>query len=646
MKLPAPFSSFLLTAGLAAVSPLSAQELLPGQELLLNYNFDEATEGTTPTIDHGTAAPRVDGRFFNAATRTTDTPAGASVAALDVTGDGHVLANYNHPAVDSLDGKLDNLDQTTITLWVNLQGDPENLDRIFSTGLNGVGFQIVYPFGEDGEPLSASNFGLALDTADGTVPSYSDFDADQKWLFVAATFDGTVMSEEMVHFYSGGPDTESTLVRALGTLATNATTTLDSHLMIGQHSTATNRHMNGYVDDLRIYRGVLTPEQIEEVRLENLQVVEPPPEYALVLRYNFDEADSGSEDAADLGEMAPLIPGRFFGDATRTANTPGSASLGALDVTAPEAWVLANEEDLDGKLDNLTAFTTTLWVNLQSAPANFDRIFRAGASQGFGYRIVDPASGTISASNFGLSLDFGSGAVGSGVAFDADNKWLFLAVTYDETADGEEIHFISGDEVTPAELKAAKAFASGAATGALDAVLSLGRHPTATNRLIDGYLDDFRVYRGALSLEEIEAIRLENLAGGGPETGFESWLADEFGPTELEDSSVSGPNADPDGDGIPNFLEYALGGSAKSPSREILPAMEIDAASGLLTLSFVRPTDVTDVEFIVESSADLEQWTADAVLIDSTPVAGGTLETYQAPSAGVSGRVFLRLRVE
>jgi hypothetical protein len=647
MKRLASLLTLLLTTGLFAPSSAWAQQLLPGQELLLRYNFDEAPSGTQPTVDHGTAEPRVDGRFFNGATRTTDTPGGASVAALDVSGSGHILANYSSEVVDSLDGKLDNLDQTTVTLWVNLQEDPANFDRIFSTGLKGIGFQITNPVGvegEDPEPIAASNFSLALDTADGTVPSYTNFDADKKWIFLAVTFDGTVMTEEMVHFYSGDPETESTVVRSLSTLAWSATTTLDNHLMIGRHSSAANREIEGYVDDLRIYRGVLTPEQIEEVRLENLQVIEPPAEYALLVRYNFDEAPSGNEDAVDLGEVDPLIAGRFFGEATRTSDTPAGHSLAALDLSASDARVLANQNDLDGKLDNLTAFTTTVWVNLQSAPRHLDRIFRAGASQGFGYRIVDPTSGVISASNFGLTLDISGGGIGSGVDFDADKKWIFLAVTFDASLEDNHVSFIAGDEFSAAELKASKALGSIPSTGVLDQVLSLGRHPTASTRFINGYLDDFRVYRGALSLEEIEAIRLENLGDGVATSGFDAWLAAYFDADELEDPAIAGPNADPDGDGVPNLLKYALGGSLGTPSREILPVVDLDSDAGWVTLTFVRPSGVTGVEFVVEFSTDLEHWGTEAVLLDSTPVENGIRETYRSPSGG-GERGFLRLRI-
>ena len=40
---------------------------------------------------------------------------------------------------------------------------------------------------------------------------------------------------------------------------------------------------------------------------------------------------------------------------------------------------------------------------------------------------------------------------------------------------------------------------------------------------------------------------------------FDQWRGDHFTPAQLSDSSVSGPNADPDGDGIRNYAEFVLG---------------------------------------------------------------------------------------
>lgn len=641
----------LFSFAAAAIAGILLAAPLPAQELLLNYKFDESDSGNAPTADLGEAEPKVPGRFFVNATRTSNTPGGASLGALDVTnGQAHVLANHSNLNVDSLDGKLDDLNQATITVWINLQATPEEHDRVFSMGLKGLGLQILPPVSIDGAEagtFSASNFSLGLDTTDGTGPSYRNFDADNKWLFVAISFDGQEYDAETMRFYTGDEATESSLITANTPNVWKATSTLASPLYVGNHSTKGTRQFNGYVDDLRIYSGVLTPEQIEEVRLENLVVEEPPPANPLLVHYNFDEAASGDADTADLSQIAPYVDGRFKQGATRTSNTPGSVSLGALDVTAPTAWLIANQNDLEGKLDNLSTFTTTVWVNLQGDPILNDRIFRAGdPAAGFGYRIIDPSSGTISASNFGLVLEAANRTFSSGINIDASNKWVFLAYTFSGQHEEKTVQFILGDESASAQLETTLDAGTLSNTGALASILALGGHAAVTGRQINGYLDDFRVYGGVLSLSEIEAIRRENLGLLPPSGGYDGWVAVNFDAGEQADPAISGTEADPDGDGIANLLEYALAGNPNVASRDILPTVNLDTVSGYLTLTFVRPDDTDDVDYIVESSTTLAGWSTDAVLIDSTPVSGGTQETYRAPSPMTEQeRSFLRLRI-
>ncbi len=55
------------------------------------------------------------------------------------------------------------------------------------------------------------------------------------------------------------------------------------------------------------------------------------------------------------------------------------------------------------------------------------------------------------------------------------------------------------------------------------------------------------------------------------DTPFDNWCLAEFG-TNANNSSIAGSLADPDGDGIPNLIEYALGGNPNVPdAATILP---------------------------------------------------------------------------
>ena len=88
------------------------------------------------------------------------------------------------------------------------------------------------------------------------------------------------------------------------------------------------------------------------------------------------------------------------------------------------------------------------------------------------------------------------------------------------------------------------------------------------------------------------------------------WRLDQFG-TNVSNLQIAGDSADPDGDKIPNLVEYALGGNPTTASVAILPVGS--RATNRLQLRFSRPAP-SEVIYIVEASTDLTNWTAVATL--------------------------------
>ncbi len=259
MKFRKILGTFIIAAGIVSYAS--------GQSLLLQWNFDEASSGTEPTIDHG-IEPTVDGRFFQDATRTADTPAGFSTGALDVTAslNANVLANNSHPDVDSLDGKLDNLGSFTLTTWVNMQADPAANQRILRGGSNaGFGIRVVTPPSGD---LSASNFGLTLDLLGGGVPLDTAVGAADEWVFLAFTFDASLGSEQ-VKLFSGDVATAISQLAAADT-AVSDTGVLDDNFAAGRHPGVSNRGVPAFLDDVRVYAGAADAAFLEDVRLANI----------------------------------------------------------------------------------------------------------------------------------------------------------------------------------------------------------------------------------------------------------------------------------------------------------------------------------------------------------------------------------------
>ncbi len=79
------------------------------------------------------------------------------------------------------------------------------------------------------------------------------------------------------------------------------------------------------------------------------------------------------------------------------------------------------------------------------------------------------------------------------------------------------------------------------------------------------------------------------------------------------DPETAGPDADPDGDGVKNLLEYALGGDPRAPGAAVLP--QIDHEGSMAAIIFRRNPALSDIACVVQASGDLEDWSD--VLYDS-----------------------------
>src|SRR5690606_18643068 len=80
-----------------------------------------------------------------------------------------------------------------------------------------------------------------------------------------------------------------------------------------------------------------------------------------------------------------------------------------------------------------------------------------------------------------------------------------------------------------------------------------------------------------------------------------------FSPAELNDPARSGRLADPDQDGYPNILEFALNTDPLDSGSRPTPVLEQSEVG--ISLTFVRPRLALDVAYMVETSTDLLEWT-------------------------------------
>jgi subtilisin family serine protease len=278
--------------------------------------------------------------------------------------------------------------------------------------------------------------------------------------------------------------------------------------------------------------------------------------------------------------------------------------------------------------------------------------------------LIPPASGP------GHSLAYGSGQTaqpnvgpaGAGTApqFIGDSAYAADLASQWRVADaatcgGPDSHG-SGPGVSPGQ-------PNGLANAAfIDALRGGGASPPALFRLGEGS----RLPAG-LALDpftgQLSGTPVADAAGGGPypvtlvrsnalgeavelrfsleirQAGYPEWIA------AFPDLASSSPGADPDADGLPNAVEFALGTHPQLP--EAHPPITLLADEGGLSLSYRLSNSASQVSLIPEWSATMEEgsWQTEGILLTTvaeTP--GGPEMRADLPADAAQPRRFMRLR--
>ncbi|MDB6071849.1 MAG: hypothetical protein JWL81_3020, partial [Verrucomicrobiales bacterium] len=139
------------------------------------------------------------------------------------------------------------------------------------------------------------------------------------------------------------------------------------------------------------------------------------------------------------------------------------------------------------------------------------------------------------------------------------------------------------------------------------------------------------------------------------------WRKEKF-PSAPDDDTISGPAADPDGDGLVNLLEYALGGEPAAGAGahvNVLPTVS-RAGDGLLFTLTRKPAQY-DLRLAIETAPDpAGPWTTGALAVEGMDFEAerqGITLSEDAPENGIvtvrfiqsgdtgASRVFVRMRV-
>ena len=99
---------------------------------------------------------------------------------------------------------------------------------------------------------------------------------------------------------------------------------------------------------------------------------------------------------------------------------------------------------------------------------------------------------------------------------------------------------------------------------------------------------------------------------------------------QINNPAISGIGADPDGDGVPNLLEFAVGGNPLVPDKTNAQVTAISLPLNEIAVQFQERTQLSDVTRSFVASPDLVHWT-NAVPLSVTPVQTvGAVTIYQA----------------
>jgi len=128
---------------------------------------------------------------------------------------------------------------------------------------------------------------------------------------------------------------------------------------------------------------------------------------------------------------------------------------------------------------------------------------------------------------------------------------------------------------------------------------------------------------------------------GPPFTSYNGWTAYWLTPAEAADPNVGGATADGDRDGLTNLLEYALNLRPKLSDIANAPVGQI--TTGVLSLTYVKILDSTDLDYAVFESSNLQSWQPAAVT-NEVLADDGRQQTVRAKLNNPAAK-FVQLRV-
>lgn len=280
----------------------------------------------------------------------------------------------------------------------------------------------------------------------------------------------------------------------------------------------------------------------------------------------------------------------------------------------------------DLNLGTSTNFSVAFWIKATTWGSGNDPTFisnknwNSGANQG--WIIAGQTDGSTWQWNWKASgttrADFELGGTLS------DGNWHHIAVTHNRTGNATFYH--DGVQIGSVSIAAAT---GNIGTSNPTVIGADGLFANAT--VSDTRFDDVGIWARVLTAGEIAALYS---SGASFRTPWTIWRAQ---------NSVQLPEDDPDKDGVPNLLEYALNLSPNTTTPLTQRIVNDLDSNQYLRLTITKNPNATDVLYSVEVSSDLINWSSTpTVILQNTST---TLQVRDTEVMSSANRRFMRLRV-